>query len=480
MRRQDAKQQRRAAAFRPSVQEVDIPLPLGGLFTQARSGRVSNLYAAEMLNMRSNRVNIGMRPAVEWEGEASTVVKRIPYEFGTSPDWIEVDEAEVRFGAVTYARAFNPAMTWAAISSNVIIADGFGQPLRFDGSSFAPCAFTISTGENPIRLSGVVSHHDRLFLWRRGKLEFYYGDVGAVTGPLDRFPLDRLGNIRGSIVAMLSMTVDAGHGMNDMLCIVTSAGQLVLYEGLDPGDVEDWRLNAIIQAAAPLGEGAFAEVGADVWMLTAQGIVSLGEAIRSSTLALVSDMTAPVSARVAELADPDATWTMHAAIDGSMIVVNRVLGTEAAQLIYYTASKSWAEADIPAREWHSIAGAVSITGTDGRFGAIAHTGGTEAITARLVTSWFETGRQLGISYLLPTIRATGPLTVRVVVLSDTNDTAADVAEAEQTITIEPEEDGDIVTLAEEIGCDAVGSRFQITLEVTATWMELISLKAAVG
>lgn len=480
MKRHDAMRQRRAAAARPSVQEIDLPLPVRGLFSMAKSGKVSNLYAAEMVNLRSDGIKLGLRPSVEWGADAALVIQRVPYEFGRNPGYIEVEASKVRFGAVEFSRLFGGKAVSAAISSSVLLVDGFGLPVRFNGTAFNECAFTVSTTENPARFTGIVTHHDRVFLWRRGKLEFYYGDVGAVQGPLSRFPLDRLGNISGSIVAMLSLTVDAGHGMNDIMCIITSAGQLVLYEGLDPGDASDWRLTGIIQAGVPLGDDAFCEVGSDVWMLTRQGVVSLGDSIRASVLALVSDMTIPISEQIGTLAEEGGDWSMFTALDGSMIVVNRIVGFTARQFIYYTASKSWAEGDLPARDWHNLNGVPSITGFDGRLGALKPRGADEVVTTRLVTSWFETGREVGVAWVKPTIRAKGPLSVRLVVLSDTNDTAADVAESEQTITMEPEEPGGFVTLADEIACDAVGSRFQITLEVSASWMEIISLKAAVG
>lgn len=479
MTRQDTMRQRRAAATRPSVQEIDLPLPVRGLFAMAKSAKVSNLYAAEMVNLRSDGVKLVLRPSVEWGGASPLVIQRFPYEFGRNPGYIEVEANKVRFGAVEFARLFGASAMAAAISSSVLLVDGFGLPVRFNGTGFNECAFT-TTAENPSRFTGIVTHHDRVFLWRRGKLEFYYGDVGAVQGPLSRYPLDRLGNISGSIVAMLSLTVDAGHGMNDIMCIITSAGQIVLYEGLDPGDASDWRLTGIIQAGVPLGENAFCEVGSDVWMLTRQGVVSLGDSIRASVLALVSDMTIPISEQIGTLAEEGGDWSMFTALDGSMVVVNRISGFSARQFIYYTASKSWAEADLPARDWHNLNGAPSITGFDGRLGALKPRGSSEVVTTRLVTSWFETGREVGVAWVKPTIRAKGPLSVRLVVLSDTNDTPADVAESEQTITMLAEEPGATITLADEIACDAVGSRFQITLEVSASWMEVISLKAGVG
>lgn len=474
------KQRRSSPAL---AREIDLPLPLNGMFVDAKAAKVSNLYAAEMVNWRSNGVSLVLRPGITWTGEPAPIIQRVPYEFGRSPRYIEMTGSEATCDGASLSRIFGGRAMAAAISSNIIMADGIADPVRYDGSAFSNASFTTTTGADPARFDCVIAHHDRLFFWRSGRgLEFYYGDVGAVSGGLARFPLDRLGNITGSIAAMVSLTVDAGHGMNDMLCIITTTGQMVIYEGLDPGDSADWRLTGRVQAAAPVSREAFAEVGADAWMLTAQGVVSIGESLRASVMALASEITAPIAGEIMEAVEQGGgAWSMTTAADGSMVVVSRAEGLTAKQWVYYTQSRSWATADMPARDWHNLVGAPQITGFDGRLGTIKPRSSGESMTARLVTGWFETGRDTGVAWVKPTIRAQGPLQVRLVVLSDTNDTSADIAEAEQVVTVEPEEDdGGTVTLSDEIVTDAVGSRFQITLEVTAAWAELISLKAAVA
>lgn len=485
MKRQQARAQRRGSAYQRASREIDLPLPLSGLFEGAKDAKVSNLYASELLNWRSTGLKMALRSGIVWEGAAAPIIQRIPFQFGKTPRYIELRASQASCGAATVTRLFGGNAVWGELSSNVIIADGYGLPVRFNGQDFTTCEYTTLTGVNPATFDGMVIHHDRAYFWKvGGALEFYYGDVGAVMGGLARFPLDRLGNISGSIEAMVSLTVDAGHGMNDMLCIVTTTGQLVLYEGLNPGDFADWRLTGRVQAARPVSRDAFVEIGADAWMLTPLGVVSIGESIRSSVLALSSDISVAVSEEIRGLVADGPTaakWKLFLAGDGSMVIINYAVGLTAMQYIYHTKSKSWSTADMPLRDMHNLAGNAQCTGFDGRLGTFKHKDSGEVITARWVSSWFETGRQMSIAYIKPIIRAQGPLTVRVVVLSDNNDTPADVAESEQTITLEPEEDGGgIVTLQDEIGSDAVGTSFQITIEVTAAWAEIISLKAAVG
>ena len=475
--------QRRAQAARPSTQEVDVPLPLSGLFVKAKTAKVSNLYASELLNMRSNGVSMVLRPGITWQESLPTdVLQRIPFEFGATSQYIVLTADYAQSAAASLWRSFNGQATYAAISSNIIICDGLGQPVRFNGTSFSAAAFTCAVAD-PATCDGIVAHHDRVFLWKTGgKLEFLYGDVGQITGELQRFPLDRLGNITGGIQQMVSLTLDAGHGMNDVLCIITTTGQMVVYEGFDPSDANDWRLTGRVQGATPISPRGFAQVGADAWMLTPQGVVSISQSIRESVLALSSDLSRPIADEITALIEAGAAdWQLFTAADGSMVVISRVSAGAAQQYIYYLEGRAWATADFPSRDWHNMGGVPQITGLDGRLGFLRHNGTSEAITARWVSSWFSVGSMRSVNYLEPTIFASGPLTVRVVVLSDQQDRAADIAEAEQTIVLDPEETGGTrVTLSDIIPTDANGKSFQITLEVTATWAEITGLKAALG
>lgn len=487
MRQRLAQQrQRRSRAGNASVREISLPLPLRGIFAKAKTAQVANMYAAELLNMRSNGVSLTTRPGVEWLTRAKSQVKqRIPYEFGGASYYIELSPEEGRAAGFGIKRQFNGQALWAANSGNILIADGLGLPVRFNSTTgFSEATFTATVGPNPAECDGIVSHHDRIYLWKTGgDLEFLVGDVGAVQGPMTRFPLGRLGNITGSIETMTSLTIDAGHGMNDVLCIVTTTGQMVLYEGFDPTDPQDWRLLGRIEGASTVGRRAFAQVGSDAWMLTPQGPISVGQAVRESVMALVSDISQPITDEITALIeqDPSAVWQMFTARDGSMVVINRISGGVARQFVYYLESRSWATADIAALDFHNLKGKPQITGFCGRIGRLWHTGSAEPITARWVSSWFEAGGSGALKYLEPTIIADGPLTVRVVVLSDNNITAADIAEAEQTIYLEPEEGGaSRVTLSDIIPTDASGKSYQITLEVTARWAEITGLRAAVA
>lgn len=484
MRHRQMMAQRSGAGRQGLARSVAFPLPTGGLFVEAKKSEVSGSYAATLRNWKSTGTSLETRPQVGYDARSTHVLQRIPFEFSANSFYITTFSGRAVGGGAVVKRRFNGKADVAYISGQALIVDGLAAPVRFDGSAFTTSVFTTSDGINPNAFDGVLTHHDRPYFWKRGgPLDFYYGDVGAVQGELERFPLGRLGNITGSIADILSLTVDAGHGMNDTLCILTTTGQMILYEGLDPGDPADWRLVTRVQAAPPVSGKPFTAVGSDLWMITTSGIVSVTEAIRQGAMALVSDISRPISDQILKRARLGGDWQLHTAADGSQVVISHVLDEVAKQWILYLESKTWATADYPARRWHSLGNRFEFTSlNDGLLGQIDQTStGDEEITAVWHSSWFRVGRSSGIASLTPTILARGPLTFRIAVLSDHNETAEDLAEAWQTVTVEPDVPGDgseSVSLDEMIGCSAVGSVFQIRMEVTAKWAEIVNLQVS--
>lgn len=462
------------------AREVPVPLPLRGLFVEGKTSEISGMYAAKLENWRSNGFSVELRQAAELQESTAGVIQRIPYSFGANPSLICVKSGSVIGNGISQVYTSTGKLSAAYISGNALLAGGAEGPATFDGSMWWLGGFTTTTGLSPTEFTGVIAHHDRPFFWKEGDdLDFYYGGVGAISGALVQFPLGRLGNIEGTIVGLRSMTVDAGHGMNDVLAIFTSAGNIVAYEGLNPGDTADWRQLNRLKVAPPVSQHAFVQVGGDTWMLTSAGVVSVIDTLRQSKQALVNTVSRPVQKELRAQVEEGGEWSMHLAANGSAVIVNRVFNGIATQHILATDSNAWFTATYPAADWYSLGQETGFTDLSGNRWLL--TGQSEEITAIWHSSWFRLPRAGGIEYLVPTILANGPLTMTIAVLTDHDETAADVAEATQTVTISPDDPADVngqVSINEEIAIDAVGDVFQIRMEVTAAWAEMVSLKAA--
>lgn len=478
--------QARATRSRSEAREISLPLPTRGLFVDASTSDVSEIYAAVLHNLRSNGLKLETRRQAPLGPVDQVALQRIPFEFGLSPRYVELRTAQAECAGQTFSRPFDGNAMVAYISSQAVIVDGLDDPLLYNGTGFQTAVFTVSTDASPDTFDGIVAHHDRLFFWKTGNtLEFYYGDVGAVSGQLTRFPLDRLGNITGGIQSMISLTMNAGVDANDALAIITTTGDIAIYEGLDPSDSDQWRLSTRLKAVPPLSRFGMTRVGGDVWIMTTQGVVSMLDTISKGVLSLVNDVSRPIADEILDLvAAGPADWQLHTAADGSQIIINYYTAAKQRQFTWHTDSKAWSTADVPARRFHNLALSTGFTTGNGRLGALVRTKtGAEAVSMVWHTSWFKLGRDGHISAIVPKIIAAGPLSVAVAVLSNRNATLADIAEATQTVTVVPEntaDPGTLVALQDIIPVGAVGSEFQMRLEITATWAEIVEMKALVA
>jgi hypothetical protein len=85
-------------------------------------------------------------------------------------------------------------------------------------------------------------------------------------------------------MALASISVDAGAGMDDHLAIITSEGEVALYQGYDPSSIGTWGLVGVFKIGRPIGRRCVEKYVADVVIITTDGIYPLSRAIISNRL----------------------------------------------------------------------------------------------------------------------------------------------------------------------------------------------------
>ena len=486
--RQAAQERQRRVA-----QPIDLPLPLRGWLAEAKSAAVSSSVAARFENLWTDGLRVTTRPGYAWDEESARPLDRIPYEFGGSPHHLHVNATSLQGLGGAYARTVTGRYMAAYLSSRILLAGGGGAPMAYDGANVGDAAFTTSTGVAPSTFAGVIAHRDRAYFWPEGRLEFYHSaSVGAITGPLTRFPLDRLGNITGTIVAMASASLDPGDRAQDLLTIVTSTGDVVLYAGDDPSDPDRFAIVARMKVARPVGRFCLVNRDADLLILTRAGVVSLRRALTSRedalTRALSEQIARVVEARIIAAETPDA-WRLASDPGGQYLVLSMVEPTGIEHFVYGHQARAWSVwTGIPAVSWSTLGGRMLFTGIDGRLGEMAQPGEEgigddgDPIAAGYTSSWFRftAGRRTWARFEADLI-ARGSLALDLAVLADRHDTAQDVTAASQRVTLMPfRSDGAAQALNAMLPVGADGGSFQLRLGFSATYAELTSMRAAMG
>lgn len=165
----------------------------------------------------------------------------------------------------------------------VHIFNGMDAPRYFDGSTWTTLAITGTTQNE---LSQGFSYRQRLMLIRSGTLKFAYLPVDAIDGAAAEFELSGVFEKGGELVCGSTWSQDAGDGLDDKAVFVTNFGEVAIYEGSNPGDVNDWRLVGRYDIAPPLGKNAFTHAGGDLVIATELGLVPISRAVRLETSVL--------------------------------------------------------------------------------------------------------------------------------------------------------------------------------------------------
>jgi hypothetical protein len=79
----------------------------------------------------------------------------------------------------------------------------------------------------------------------------------------------------GSIVKMFTLGANTHDNIQSYFCVLTDQGELVLYQGTTPGDLEKWKMVGLFEIPIPLNKRCLCKVEGDVIIATQNGMVSL-------------------------------------------------------------------------------------------------------------------------------------------------------------------------------------------------------------
>lgn len=166
----------------------------------------------------------------------------------------------------------------AMFNTKLHLVNGADAPRTYDGSAIATPAWSGS-GLTNTTLNGVAVYKERLFFWQVASQDFWYADVQAVSGTLTKFPLSMLGRFGGNIVTMGSWARTVGDQTAEVLVIVMSSGEAIVYSGTDPGVADDWQLVGVWKIGAPLHVRGALKLAGDLVLLTKDDWISLNRVL---------------------------------------------------------------------------------------------------------------------------------------------------------------------------------------------------------
>jgi len=173
------------------------------------------------------------------------------------------------------------------------MVNGADTGRTYDGTTLAAMTWTGS-GFTLADMDGIQAHKHRLYMWDTDTQDFWYGGVDGITGTMTKFPLSRVTQLGGNLIAMVSWTLDNGAGIDDLAAFVMSSGQVVVYSGSDPGDASDWSLVGVFNIGEPMHKRGFLQAAGDAVITTTNDYVSMAEVLRDGQIGTASKLTGAV------------------------------------------------------------------------------------------------------------------------------------------------------------------------------------------
>ena len=295
-------------AITPTAQVASFPAPSGGMDGRAQLSRPNPDLAVYTYNLMSDEIGMKVRKGYrEWAIDLETtdglgVRTLIPYDPST------VDPSEQRLFAATNEGiwdvttldtpvskiAFNNVSGRAGVGVFQHYVTDAGDDLLFyadtenglftytrDTDTWAQT--TGITGIDAENIVFVVVHKQRIWFALRNSSDAYYLDVGAIAGAATLFQFGNKFKRGGILQGLFSWTIDGGSGIDDYLVGVSSAGDVLPYQGADPEAIgaDEWQLRGVYYVGQIVGGVRCAsEFGGDLHILSVQGITPLSQLLQ--------------------------------------------------------------------------------------------------------------------------------------------------------------------------------------------------------
>lgn len=136
-------------------------------------------------------------------------------------------------------------------------------------------------------LIDVMNFKGRAFYVERDSQRVWYAQAGSFQGSLTRLDFSTITQRGGTLTQIINWTRDSGDGVDSYFAAIFSTGEVLIYQGDDPGNVNRWSIIGHYLIGAPLGRRAHCKFASTELILTKDGFQTLDEAIQNARTELV-------------------------------------------------------------------------------------------------------------------------------------------------------------------------------------------------
>jgi hypothetical protein len=240
--------------------------------------------------------------------------------------------------ALTNGATISTAINTGA-NSYLMMVNGTDTLKQFDGSSWTSVATfgAIATST----FSYIELYRQRIFLITKNSMEIFYLAANSISGSGTAYPLGAVFRKGGYLVAMANWTIDGGAGPEDNLAIISSKGEVAVYNGNDP---TTWTLRGVYYIGVPLGAKCMTPYGGDILVMTESGVIPLSSVVAGTATDKVqnfSQAVRPIFNAAAQSFSSQAGWEILVDPLTPQIIVNIPAIPLAKQAVMHSQTGAW-------------------------------------------------------------------------------------------------------------------------------------------
>lgn len=273
-----------------------IPPPVGGWDTESQISAMPATNAVILNNWIPRAASCEMRRGYVQQvtGFASPVESLIAWRgddvgdrlFACAGVNIHEVTAAGPLGSAVYASAASARWKSTNFANDAgafaVAANGAQTPIAYNGAAWIALAITGESGVitlAPAKLSDPMTHKRRLWFVERDTLRVWFLPTNAIQGAASLLDLGPLAYKGGRLAAQGTWSLDNGQGIDDVAVFFTTEGQVIVFQGIDPTSPDNWTLVGVFDLAKPVGDRPLFKWGADLVVMTADGVMPLSQAL---------------------------------------------------------------------------------------------------------------------------------------------------------------------------------------------------------
>jgi hypothetical protein len=205
-------------------------------------------------------------------------------------------------------------------------------------------------GANPDTFAFVMQWKNRLWFVPRNSQDAFYLEIGVFAGQAHKMLFAPRFKYGGNLVGLWAWTIDGGVGIEDLLCAISSSGDVAVYYGTDPSSADTFGLKGVWWIGpVPPGRNIASDFGGDLFVLSRVGCLPMSRLVNGG---LIRDPKVYETEKVGNLFNQlmsergmYAGWALTQHPDDNLIVINipGISGGTPEQLVMSLATKGWAQ-----------------------------------------------------------------------------------------------------------------------------------------